>query len=453
MHAVVDQEDVQPFDEAPSPPGHLAAGHLTDFARDPLGFLTDTARRSGPFVRLRFGFTRACLLSDPELVKEVLVTRNSDFIKARAFRRQRPLLGNGLLLNEGDSWLRQRRLAQPAFHRQQIASYAETMVQCAETHLAGWKPGEVRDFHMETQRLTAGIASRTLFGNDVEGEAGSLARIIETAMEHYADQRGLARLAPAWLPLPARLRYQAAIRKLDRILLRLIRERRARTDDPGDLLSILLHARDEDGSSMDDRQVRDEAVNLFLGGYDTPALALSWALYLLARHPDAERRLHAELNETLAGQSPTVDDLPGLRYAEAITREAMRLYPPAWILAREAVRDTVVGGYHVPQGTQVLFSQWVLHRDPCHFDEAERFAPERWLNGSARKAHRFAYLPFGAGQRICIGARYAEMQMLILLAVMVQRFRFVLASDEEVKPWPSVTLRPRGGLPMLLENR
>lgn len=439
--------------DAPVPSGSLLTGHLSDFARDPLDFLERTARRFGPVVRLRFGFRRACLLSDPDLIEEVLVTRNEDFVKSRAIRAQRPLLGNGLLLNEGDSWLRRRRLAEPAFHRRRIASYGETMVRGAERLAAGWEEGDQRDFHAEVRRLTSSVAARTLFGSDVDGEAGDLADVMDTAMEYHSDRRGVARLVPLWVPLPAHRRYRAAVRRLDAILLRLIRERRAGDDEHDDLLSMLLHARDEEGRGMSDEQLRDEVVNLFLGGYDTPALALSWIVYLLARHPEVEESLHGELDDVLDGRRPTVKDLSSLPYTEAVTREAMRLYPPAWLLGREAARDTVVGGYRIPAGTAVLFSQWVIHRDPRYFEEANRFRPERWLDGSAEQAPSFAYFPFGAGQRVCIGARFAEVEMVLVLATLARESRFLLATQSEVEPWPAITLRPRGGMPVVRRDR
>jgi cytochrome P450 len=431
-------------------------GQLPAFSKDTLGFVTYCAREHGDFVPLRLGPTRAIVLSHPDLVEEVLVTRNHDFRKNDGALRLRSLLGNGLVLSEGNFWRRERRLAQPAFHRQRIASYGETMVAYAERMLATWRDGETRDVHREMVEVTFQIAARTLFGTEVASDLARIRAATLTTTQHFRSRLyTMMFFLPDAVPTPGNLRFRRAVRELDALVYRIIRERRATGEDPGDLLSMLLRAQDEDGSGMTDRQLRDEVLTLLLAGHDTTALALSWAWYLLARHPEVEVRLWAELDEVLDGRSPTVADVPRLRYAEAVITETMRLYPPAWAMGRKALRDTAVGGYPVPRGTTLFMSQWAIHRDPRFFDEPERFIPERWTDGTlARKLPRFAYFPFGGGQRICIGNTFAMLEAVLLLATIAQRYRLTLADpDRPVTPLPVVTLRPKGGVAMVLHER
>ena len=443
--------DLTSLHAAPAPPARFPDGHLRAFARDPLSFLT-AAARLGPVVRLRFARTPACLLSDPGLVEELLVVRQRDFIKARSIRAHRALLGDGLFTNEGDSWLRQRRLAQPAFHGERIARYAAAMAEAAGRMLDGWRDGETREVHGEMKRLTAAVAARTLFGGDVEREAPDLAASLEAVMQLHEGRRGLARFVPERVPLPRHVRYRRAIHRLEAIVSRFIRQRRARGTPGDDLLSMLLHARDEDGRVMDDRQLRDEVLTLFVGAYDTPALALTWLVHLVSRHPEVAAALEAEIEHALEGGTPEPGDIPYLRYVGMAVNEAMRVYPPAWMLAREAVRDTSLGGCAIPAGTMVLVSQWVLHRDPRWFERPEAFVPERWSNALEKRLPRYAFFPFGAGPRVCIGASFAMMQTVIVFTMILQRFRLG-AVNEPVPLWPALTLRPRAGVHVSLSAR
>jgi cytochrome P450 len=430
-------------------------GLLPALDRDALGLLTWCAREYGDLVRMRLGFTRTILVSHPRLVEEVLVTRNHDFRKNVGTRRLGSLLGNGLLLSEGDFWLRQRRLMQPAFHRQRLVDMGATMVSIASAALENWHHGDTREINAEMTEFTLRIAARTLFGTDVAEDVARIRASSFTMTNHFRSRLfSLMILIPDRVPTPGNLRYGRSVRNLDALVYRIIAERRATGGETQDLLGMLLAARDEDGRGMTDRQLRDEVMTLLLAGHDTTALALTWAFVLLAQHPEAEARLHAEVDQVLDGRTPTSADVGRLPYVEQVMMETLRLYPTAWAIGREAVRDTQIGGERVPKGTTVLLSPWVLHRDVRFFDEAQVFRPERWADGLAQRLPRFAYVPFGGGQRVCIGSSFAQLEASLLLATIVQRFRLSLAEpDRPIEPLPVVTLRPRRAIPMRLGAR
>lgn len=440
-----------------SPPGEPVLGHGRAFGRDPLGFLERTRREYGDVVPLRFGPNRLVLVNDPHLVEEVLLTQHKRFAKSLAFRRIRPVVGNGLLTSEGDFWLRQRRLAQPAFHRQRIAAYGETMVAYTERLLAAWTDGSVRDVHQDMMALTLEIVARTLFDADVHDDVAAFGRAVATAFEHFQRRvTSLWVLAPDWFPVPGWRAAHQAIRQLDHVVYRVIAERRASGRDRGDLLSLLLQAQDEDGSRMTDRQLRDEAMTLILAGHETTALALSWALYLLSQHPGVETALAAELDGALGGRRPTVADVPRLAYTGQVVAETLRLYPPAWSVGRAALQDVRLGQHVLARGTIALLSQYTLHRHPRWYDDPDAFRPERWAASEAlaQRLPRFAYFPFGGGPRQCIGNQFALMEATLILATIVQRYRLTLdPPDFPVVPHPSITLRPRYGIRMRLHVR
>jgi cytochrome P450 len=436
----------------PAPKGHFLLGHLPRMRNQPLEFMTECARLHGDFVHLRVANIDAYLLSHPDLVEEVLVTSNRNFIKPRLLREAGAVLGNGLLTSEGDFWLRQRRLMQPAFHRDRIASYGVTMVDLTREMLAGWHDGETLDIHEEMMRLTLGIVAKTLFGADVVQHAEDFGAALEVALQRFIERMGFMRLLDA-LPLPRNRRFKRAIGRLDEIIYGIIAERRENGDGSGDLLSLLLGAQDEDGSRMTDLQLRDEAITLFLAGHETTAIALSWTLYLLSLNPGAEARLVEELEEVLKGREPRMDDMATLQYTDRVVRESMRLFPPAWRVGREAVVDCEIGGYHIGAGAQLIMSQWVIQRDPRFFDDPEAFRPERWDDDLARRLPRFAYFPFGGGARRCIGDGFAMMEATLLLASIVQRFHLSLVPDQSIVPFPSITMRPKYGIRMTLKRR
>ena len=435
------------------PRGTLLAGSLPDFARDPLEFVTRTAREHGSVARLRFGRARAVLLSDPALIEAVLVKHRSSFVKARALRAQHRLFGNGLLTNEGDSWLHQRRLAQPAFHPARMASHAGVVASRTSELLRSWKPGERIDVHEEMKGLLMGIVAEALFGADVAERAVSVGAALESLMDRWASRRGLARLIPDWLPVGVSARYTEGVRELDEVVRQMIATRRKSGEERRDLLGMLLAARDESGKGMSDEQVRDEAITLFVGGFDTPALAMSWMWYLLATHREPAQRVAEEADSVLAGRLPALDDLQRLTYTTSVVKEAMRLYPPAWLLAREAVEDVAIGGHVIPRGAAVLMSPWVVHRDHRLFGDALAFDPGRWIDGRTSSLHRFAYFPFGGGPRVCIGAAFAMMETTLVLAMLAQRFQFVVENGASIQPRASMTLRPDGGVPAVVTPR
>jgi cytochrome P450 len=434
----------------PSPESWTAS--FKSYSRDPLSFMPQLVRDYGDIVTMRYYNFRVFFISHPDFIEQVLVAHNRKFIKGRILRKNRRLFGEGLLTSEGDFWLRQRRLAQPAFHRARIASYADTMVEYADRLLAEWKDGEQRDIHAEMMRLTLQIVAKTLFDADVDQDAKEVGGALAALMELNSDFRKLI-LTPTWLPTPRNIRAAIAIRRLDKIIFRFIEERRRSGKDAGDLLSMLLAARDEDGSRMTDRQLRDEAITIFLAGHETTANALSWTWMLLSQNPAVETKLHAELDAVLAGRTPSLDDLPNLRYAGHVITESMRLYPPAWGMARVAIEDVEIGGYPIPKGCGVSLAQWVVHRDPRWFDAPEEFCPERWEGDLMKRLPRFAYFPFGGGPRQCIGNNFAVMEATLLLATIAQRFRIPLVPGHPVVPMPSITLRPRYGIRGKLEAR
>jgi cytochrome P450 len=438
----------------PGPKGHPLTGNLFDYTRDHLGFLTRCAREYGDVVRLRFVNVPVYLLNHSDHIEYVLVRNNRNFIKSKGVRHSLGFLGEGLLTSEGSFWRRQRRLAQPAFHRERIDAYGEVMVECSAHEVSGWKSGEIRDVHEDMARLTLDVVTRTLFGTLLTVEFEEVGAALETIAQRFTGRGGVLFHIPEKVPTPANLRFRRAVRLLDGIIYRIIEGRRTSGEREGDLLSMLLEARDEEtGEGMSDRQLRDEVMTIFLAGHETTANALSWTWYLLARHPEAEARLLEELDEVLEGRTPTVEDLPRLRYTDVVVKESMRLYPPVWAFGREAVEDCEIGGCHVPAGTQLVMSQWVMHRDPRYYERAEEFRPERWVDGSVEKLPPYAYFPFGGGPRLCIGRSFARMEAVLLLATIARKFRLRPAQELPFEPQPSITLRPRNGMRMALTKR
>lgn len=437
------------------PKGHLLLGNMPEFNRDPLEFLARCAREYGDVVRTRFLYVTAYFLNNPDHIEYVLATNNRNFIKSRSLRSPffHRLVGNGLVTSESDFWRRQRRLAQPAFHRDRVNAYSEVMVNYTERMLGAWREGEVRDIHREMMRLTMEIVVRTLFNADVSGDADQVGATLQLMVKPFASQATLQWILDNRLPTPGHRRFFSAVQSIDEIVYRIIGQRRASGQDQGDLLSMLLQAQDEDGSRMTDKQLRDEVMTLFLAGHETTALALSWAWYLLAKHPQVEAKLAAELEEVLGGRAPTAADLPRLRYTEMILKESMRLYPPAYGVGREALKDCEIGGYLVPAGTQLFMFQWVVHRDERYFDHPEAFRPERWADDLAARLPKYAYFPFGGGPRVCIGSSFAMMEAVLLLATIAQRFRLALVPEHPVALLPAMSLRPKNGIKVTLLKR
>jgi len=439
----------------PGPPDELGLKRLLRMSRDPLGFFTALRRDYGRFVHYRIGPRRVWFAADPELVQDVLVKNARCFIKDQGLESTKPLLGEGLLTSEGEFHRRQRRLAQPAFHHARIAGYGAIMVEHALRASDRFRDGQTLDFVPEMMRLALGIVGKTLFDSDVASDADTVARALGVAMDTFT----LARV-PFWrlllyLPVPSTLRFARARRQLDEVVYRLIREHRKSGRDRGDLLSMLLLARDVEGGTgaMTDRQLRDEAMTILLAGHETTAVALAWTFYLLSQNPAVEGALHDELDSVLRGAPPGAADVKRLPYTVMVLSEAMRLYPPAWAIGRRACEPVSLGGYELRPGDAAVMSQWVVHRDPELWPEPLRFDPLRFEPARSCARHRFAYFPFGGGPRVCIGDGFAWLAGTLLLATIAQRWRFDLAPGQRVSPLPRVTLRLRHGLALVPRAR
>jgi cytochrome P450 len=438
----------------PSAPGGWLMGNFREFNRDKLGAITRYARTHGDVVAIRLGPVRSVLVSDPALIEEVLVTRAREFEKGFVEQLIRPTAGNGIFLSEGDFWKRQRRMVAPPFHRQKLPVYGEIMVRTAERVCAPWRDGEVRDVYPDTTRIGLAVAAKPLFDVDVEADAGGLGRALATLMEAVRERIDAAIPLPDFVPTRAMRRLKRARAELDTILYRAIAERRARPDAArDDLLSLLLAARDEDdGRGMTDEQLRDEAMTLFVAGFETTAITLSWIVHLLAAHPEIQARLRAEVVAALGANLPTANDLPRLGAVENVVNEALRLYPPGWAMDRRSLADMQLGPYLIKKGVNVWLSPWVMHRDPRFFSDPDRFDPDRWQGGLAKKLPKFAFFPFGGGPRVCIGNAFAMMEAQLVTTLLVQRFRFEAVPGQTPKPEPGFTLRPNPGVTVRLQK-
>jgi cytochrome P450 len=436
----------------PGPNDGLKRWSFGPLNANPLDYFTKLARDYGDVAGMRVLKFKSIFINHPDTIEDVLVTNARKFTKGKVLRANRHVFGEGLLTSEGEFWLRQRRLAQPAFHRARIASYAATMVQYTQRLLEDWRDAEERDAHKEMMRLTLQIVGKTLFDADVERDARDVGKSLELLLEIGADFRRTI-LIPHWVPTPTNLRVKREVAQIEKILYRIIAERRASGRDAGDLLSMLLAAQDEDGSRMTDKQLRDETSTLFLAGHKTTASTLSWTWWLLAQNPAVEAKLHAELDSVLGDRPPSFDDLPKLSYTGHVITESLRLYPAAWGMARLAAEDHEVAGYPVKKGMGVAMAQWVVHRDPRWYDVPEKFQPERWEGDLLKRLPRFAYFPFGGGPRQCIGNSFALMEAALILATVAQKFRLRLVANYPVVPLASITLRPRHGVRVLLESR
>lgn len=422
---------------------------------DPLNYLTDLKRQYGRVNAFVAGRQQVFAFHDPELVKEVLVTKHRSFHKDRGIQVAKRLIGEGLLSSEGDFHKRQRRLSAPAFHKDRIAGYGAQMVRYATRTREEWRDGASIDVVRAMNRLTLGIVGKTLFGTDVDAEAEELGAALTQALEQFTILRvGFARVMEK-LPLAGNRILTETRERLDRTVYRMIDERRRSGTDAGDLLSMLLLATDTegDGSGMSDLQLRDEAMTIFLAGHETTANALAWTWYLLAQNPVAEERLHAELDSVLGGRAATADDVRRLPFTEHVVAEAMRLFPPAWGIGRQTIEDVEIGGWQLRAGDAVLVSQWVLHRDPEYFPNPLRFDPDRWEPGAAAERPKFAYFPFGGGNRQCIGEAFAWMEGILLLATIAQKWRLSLVPGQQVGLAPKITLRPKGRILVVPESR
>jgi cytochrome P450 len=425
------------------PKGSLLAGTMQEYGRDPIGAMRRWRDEYGDLVPIRFGPVRAFMAYGPAEVSELLIDRARDFRKSIGTQMLIPLLSKKLLTAKGDTWLGHRRLEAPAFHRQRVSAYAQAMVDHVGEAVETWRPGDEIDVHDAMTALTLRIVARVLFDADVTPRIRDVAELGTEVQDHFYDRISSLRfLIPTWLPTPGNRRQARTIRHLDEVVHSIIAER-DRTEDRGDLLSILLLARDETGRPLTDRQVRDEVMTLMMAGHETTAVALTWAFMLLGRNPAARERLEDELRTVLDGREPTTADVPTLRFTEAVVYETLRLYPPAYATGREAIRDTSIGGVPVHKGNVVFVAMSATHRDPRFYPEPDEFRPERWLDGLEKRLPRGAFFPFGLGPRKCIGASFAMLEATLLLATIAARRRFEVTPDT-IPLHPAITLRPAG---------
>ena len=461
-----------PITRPPGPGGFLGIRNLLTFYRDPLAYLLDMSQRFGDLARSRILGAEFYYISHPDDIEAVLVQNHKDMIKDTYTRHLSRALGQGLVSSDGELWRRHRKLVSFAFTPRRIQTYGEAMVAIAGRGVDRWSDDDVIDLHAEMSRITMDVVGGVLFGANVDDDAATVGHAMEAVNEFFAGSLEHSLDLPAWVPTPRNRRFNAAVRTIDDVLYRIIAGQRNRqaehsAENRDDLLSALLAAHRHDAghdagqpdeqseqhAALDDQELRDECITLFLAGHETTALALVHALYLLSKHPEIEARFHAELTEVLGDRPATAADVKALEYTGRIIKETMRLYPPVWVVGRQVVNEIELGGHRVPRGAQILASQWVVHRDPRWYDDPEAFDPDRWLPERAGKLPRMAYFPFGAGPRICIGNHFATMEAVLLLATMGQRFHLELLPGQNLEFSPSVTLRPRRHLRMRLRAR
>jgi cytochrome P450 len=419
-------------------------GFLVPLVRDILGTLDRWAVEIGDIYYVGVPGRPTWIVNRPDEIERVLV-HSKQFVKGGELKAIKSLVGVGLVTSDGELWRKQRHMMQPAFHRERVAAYGQRMADLTERALHTWSPGEVRDVHKDSLALTLKIVSDVLFGDD-EVPAAEVGDALEAVLRRFD---GMMAVLPEWLPFGRFADYRRAIQRLDRVVYDVLARRR---DQRGsDLLSTLLEAQDEDGAGMSDQQLRDELITLLIAGHETVANTLSWAWHLLSQHPDAERRLVDEVDAL--GEPPGARNLSRLPYTTAVLNEAMRLFPPAWMLTREVVDEWEIAGFRVGRGVQISVCPWVVQRDAKFFPEPLAFKPERWIDGSTDSIPDYAYFPFGGGQRMCIGRPFAMLEATIVLAGVARRFRLRPVPGHEVVPLPSMTLRPRDGLRMRVERR
>ncbi|MGB3683766.1 MAG: cytochrome P450 [Rubrobacteraceae bacterium] len=439
--------------EPPYLRGNPLFGSALEMRRDPLRLLTD-ARRHGDFVRFRLGPYRVYLLSHPDYVEHVLLKNPRNYLKDGYEHIE--IVGNGLLASEGDFWRRQRRIAQPAFHRERLAKMAGAMTAATETMLDRWEArsaNEPLDVDAEMSRLTLGIVGRTLFSADVAEEADGVGAALASVLNLGFQRTGRFAPVPLGVPTPVNRRYRSSVRHLNSVVERLISARQTNGGGRGDLLDMLLEARDADtGAPMDKRQLRDEVMTILTAGYETTARALSWTLYLIDANPTVREKLEGEL-DTLNGRAPAFEDLERLVYTKMVVQESMRLYPPVWGLSRLVAERDEIGGYPVPKGSRIVISQYVTHRHPEFWENPEKFDPERFTPEKSAGRPRYAYFPFSGGPRQCIGNNFAVMEATLILATVAQHYRLTLVPGHPVEPEPSFTLRSRHGIRMVPVGR
>lgn len=438
----------------PGPKGLPLLGLVLEIRKDPLGTLQRVAKEFGDVVSLPVLGKNRILVNRPEYIQQLFLLQHAKLHKSTLTKQAvQPLLGDGLLTSEGDFWRQQRRLAQPAFHRARVNEYEPTMVECAIEQASKWRDGETRNIAEEMMQLTLEVAVQTLFGTSLASESQKIGNAMTFLMRHYLRRARTPWSVPESWPTQANRLAKRDREYMDSLVYKIIEERKNQTQPRKDLLWLLMAAMNEDGSRMTAKQLRDETMTLFLAGHETTALALGWNWYLLSENPAAETKLHAELDAELHGKPAGVNDLERLPYLQAAVKESLRLYPPAFILARTNISPVNIGDFEIAAGTTILASQWVTHRDARYFEQPEMFRPERWLDGLEERLAGGTYYPFGDGPRRCIGQGFALLELTLVIAAIAQKFRFKLVPGSPIDVEPLITLRPRYGIPMTIHAR
>lgn len=435
---------------APGPTGLAAIWDLLQFTQDPIGASVKFARKYGDVGQIKIGSVHFYQLNHPDLITEVLSKQNQHFMKDISYRSLASIFGEGLLVSDGELWQRHRRLMQPAFTQERIAAYGATAVEETARMLSTWKDKDTRDIHREMSQLTVKVIAKTLFGVNVIATALEICDALDAIMLQYYRQLQTSFLLPSWVPTPTNHRANRAAKRLKEIVAEIVQQRRQ--SPQGDLLSGLLLTQDHEDYQLSVAELCDEVMTMLLAGYETTASALTWTLMLLAQNPDVMTKLTSEVQSVLDGHPPDIHDLPRLSYTEQVLKESMRLYPPAWALSREVTQDCQIGPYPLEKGTIVYFSQWVIHRDARFFQNPERFWPDRWQDNLEQRLPRCAYFPFGAGPRICIGKAFSMMEATLILAMITERFCVELVPDQVIERLPSITLRPKKDIKMILNS-
>ena len=443
------------YPRPPGPKGSPIFGVAVDFWRDSIASLQAWTREYGDVVYFRTGpyVVHFYFLNDPDAIREVLARQADQFERPALIKRfLGTFLGNGVLLSDGPTHERQRKMIFPALCPRSVKSYAECMVQCTQDMMDRWKPGDVIDIEPVMTGLALTIGCRTLFGKDADDIVDFVFDASEKAQRYINRIFRSFIPIPIWIPTPRNRALKASLREGDRIIMDLIAERRASGADEGDLLSMLLQADQAEGGA-DDKEIRDQVATLSMVGHETTATALTWTWYLLSLHPEVEAKLVAQVREVIGDRAPTVEDVPNLSYVNMVFRETLRLYPPVWIFSRTATADVDVGPVTIPKGGTVAVSPYITQRDPRYFDDPESFRPERFAPGTEEKINRYANFPFGAGQRGCLGENFAITEAVLILSAVVQRYRFSLAPGQAIATDPMITLRPRNGIRMQVQGR
>jgi cytochrome P450 len=445
----------QPQKRLGGKPGLPIIGNLVELSRDPLGFVTQLKLDHGDFAQFSTGMgNRSVLLSDPDSIERVLMETGKRYNKGDSGPASAQIFGNGLITSEGDFWKRQRKLSAPAFHHQSIKQHADLMVRYTQDMLSEWRDGDVRDIDHDMMLLTQRIIAKTLFDVDVKHDAKSAGDAFDAMMRGLGSEiNGIDAILPALVPTPSRNETTKGVETINTLLTQIINTRKTSVGQHGDLLDMLMSARDEAGEGMSTQQLLDEIRTLYLAGHETTANTLTWTWLLLSQNPAALAAVEDEVSRVLAGRLPTSDDVRNLVYCDAMIKEALRVYPVAWVFIRAATEDVELSGYALPKGTVLWISPWVVHRDARWFDDPHAFKPERWLDESSKPRHKYAYLPFGGGPRVCIGNGFAMMESVLLLAAIVQQFRVAALPQLDFEIEAAGTIRPKKGLRAAVTRR